>query len=573
MASLRDRLLGRPPKDRPTLPDLPVATGGGTAVSDGGPRPVDPWSIGKSAPARAPLAGTSGPASSADDSGAPGIRHSIATQRSLVGPRLSAPRAGAGNSVSMPSMVSGRGEATLNAVDQLKVDLHGKLIDRLDLAALERITDEGALKQQIRQAVLEFLRTEQAPLSASEREDVIEQIVYEITGLGPLEPLFRDPTISDILVNGPKDFYVERKGKLSRVDITFRDNAHLLTVIDRIVSRVGRRVDESSPMVDARLPDGSRVNAVIPPLALDGPVLSIRRFGAGISAQQLVEKGAMTDEMLYLLSGCVHARLNILISGGTGSGKTTLLNALSSFIPNAERVVTIEDAAELRLQQEHVVRLETRPPNSEGRGEVLARDLVKNALRMRPDRIILGECRGAEALDMLQAMNTGHEGSLATLHANTPRDALSRLETMILFAGTNLPNRAMREQISSAVDLIVQATRLADGSRKVVSITEVTSMEGDIITAQEIFRYRRRGVSPDGTVVGDFEPTGVRPALRRSPEGGGHRPAAQHVRAEVTPCCSSRCSSSSPARPACWSARSCSSTGGASRRRPRRAPS
>jgi pilus assembly protein CpaF len=276
---------------------------------------------------------------------------------------------------------------------------------------------------------------------------------------------------------------------------------------------VGRRVDESTPMVDARLPDGSRVNAIIPPLALDGPVLSIRRFGTEITAQQLVEKGTLTEQMLFLLAGCVHARLNILISGGTGSGKTTLLNALSSFIPNSERVVTIEDAAELRLQQEHVVRLETRPPNSEGRGEVLARDLVKNALRMRPDRIILGECRGAEALDMLQAMNTGHEGSLATIHANSPRDALARLETMILFAGTTLPNRAMREQISSALDLIIQTARLADGARRVVSITEVTTMEGDIITTQELFRFRRRGVVPDGQVVGDYEPTGVRPTF------------------------------------------------------------
>jgi pilus assembly protein CpaF len=334
-----------------------------------------------------------------------------------------------------------------------------------------------------------------------------------VTGLGPLEPLFRDPTISDILVNGPHDCYVERRGKLSRVNVTFRDNAHLLAVIDRIVSKVGRRVDESSPMVDARLPDGSRVNAIIPPLAIDGAVLSIRRFGQGLSAQQLVEKNAMTEEMMHLLAGCVHARLNILVSGGTGSGKTTLLNALSSFIPNHERVVTIEDAAELRLQQEHVVRLETRPPNAEGRGEVIARDLVKNALRMRPDRIILGEVRGAEALDMLQAMNTGHEGSLATLHANTPRDALSRLETMILFAGTNLPNRAMREQISSAVDMIVQVSRLADGSRRVVSITEITNMEGDVITAQELFRFRRRGINPDGVVVGTYEPTGVRPTF------------------------------------------------------------
>jgi pilus assembly protein CpaF len=410
------------------------------------------------------------------------------------------------------TMMNRSGEAAaLDPVAQLKLELHRRLIDRLDLAALEQIKDEQVLAQQIRAAVVEFLRIEQAPLSAAEREEVIEEIVYEVTGLGPLEPLFRDATISDILVNGPKDCYIERRGKLSRVNVNFRDNAHLLTVIDRICSKVGRRVDESSPMVDARLPDGSRVNAIIPPLAIDGAVLSIRRFGSAITAQQLVEKGAMTDEMLYLLSGCVHARLNIIISGGTGSGKTTLLNALSSFIPNAERVVTIEDAAELRLQQEHVVRLETRPPNSEGRGEVLARDLVKNALRMRPDRIILGECRGPEALDMLQAMNTGHEGSLATIHANTPRDALARLETLILFAGTNLPNRAMREQISSAVDLIVQATRMADGSRRVTSITEVTSMEGEIVTSQELFRFRRRGVSPDGSVIGDFEPTGVRP--------------------------------------------------------------
>ncbi len=404
-------------------------------------------------------------------------------------------------------------EVRLSAVDQLKLELHKKLVERLDLAALERITDEALLTTQIRNAVIEFIRAEQAPLSANEREEIVEQIIYEVTGLGPIEPLFRDHGISDILVNGPKDVYIERRGKLSRTNITFRDNAHLLTVIDRIVSRVGRRVDESSPMVDARLADGSRVNAIIPPLALDGPVLSIRRFGAELTAQDLVAKGAMTDQMLTLLAGCVLARLNILISGGTGSGKTTLLNALSSFIPAAERVVTIEDAAELRLQQDHVVRLETRPPNSEGRGEVMARDLVKNALRMRPDRIILGEVRSAEALDMLQAMNTGHEGSLATIHANTPRDAMARLETMILFAGTNLPNRATREQISSAIDVIVQVSRMADGSRRIVSITELTGMEGEIITMQEIFRYHRRGIATDGTVIGGFESTGVRPTF------------------------------------------------------------
>jgi pilus assembly protein CpaF len=401
----------------------------------------------------------------------------------------------------------------LDPMEQLKLELHRRLIERLDLAALERIQDEGVLIEQIRQAVAEFLRAEQTPLSATEREGIVEQVVWEVTGHGPIEPLLRDPSISDILINGPKSIYVERKGKLSRVPTTFRDDAHLLAVIDRIVSRVGRRVDESSPMVDARLPDGSRVNAIIPPLAIDGPVMSIRRFGAEITVQQLVNFGAMTEEMVTLLAGCVHARLNMIISGGTGSGKTTLLNALSSFIPHHERIVTIEDAAELRMQQDHIVRLETRPPNSEGRGEVQARDLVKNALRMRPDRIIVGECRGAESLDMLQAMNTGHEGSMTTVHANTPRDALARLETMMLFAGTALPTRAMREQISSAVDVIIQASRLADGSRRIVSVTEVTAMEGDVITAQEIYRFRRRGIAPDGTVVGNFEPTGIRPAF------------------------------------------------------------
>jgi pilus assembly protein CpaF len=405
------------------------------------------------------------------------------------------------------------GDAVLTAVEQLKLDLHRRLIERLDLEALEQISDESVIVQQIRQAVAELLRGETTPFSQAEREELVEQIVYEVIGLGPIEPLFRDRSITDILVNGPKEIYVERGGRLTRALTSFRDDAHLLAIIDRIVSRVGRRVDESSPMVDARLPDGSRVNAIIPPLAIDGPVLSIRRFGAEITIQKLVEYGALTDDMVILLSGCVRARLNVLISGGTGAGKTTLLNALSSFIPSSERVITIEDAAELRMQQEHVVRLETRPPNSEGRGEVVARDLVKNALRMRPDRIIVGEVRSAEALDMLQAMNTGHEGSLTTIHANTPRDALARLETMILFAGTNLPNRAMREQICSALDLIIQVSRLTDGSRRVTSVTEVTSMEGEIITMQEIYRFRRRGVSKEGKVVGQFEATGVRPTF------------------------------------------------------------
>jgi pilus assembly protein CpaF len=401
----------------------------------------------------------------------------------------------------------------LTPVEQLRIDLHRRLIERLDLEALERVADEHVLATQIRQAVGELLRGETTPLSQSERDEIIEQIVYEVMGLGPIEPLFRDLSVTDILINGPKSIYVERQGKLSRALTGFRDDAHLLAVIDRIVSRVGRRVDEASPMVDARLPDGSRVNAIIRPLAIDGPVLSIRRFGSEITTQTLIDTGTVTEDMVKLLSGCVRARLNILISGGTGAGKTTLLNALTSFIPAGERVITIEDAAELRLQQEHVVRLETRPPNSEGRGEVVARDLVKNALRMRPDRIIVGEVRSAEALDMLQAMNTGHEGSLTTIHANSPRDALARLETMILFAGTNLPNRAMREQISSALDLVVQVSRLADGTRRVTSITEVTSMEGDIITMQEIFRFQRRGISRDGAVVGQFEATGVRPLL------------------------------------------------------------
>jgi pilus assembly protein CpaF len=399
----------------------------------------------------------------------------------------------------------------VSALDQVKIDLHRKLIERLDLEALEQIPDERLLNSEIRAVVIELLREESTPLTVADREDIIEQVLYEITGLGPIEPMFRDLSISDILVNGSKEIYIERGGRLTRVATSFRNDAHLMAVIDRIVSRVGRRVDESSPMVDARLPDGSRVNAIIPPLALDGPVLSIRRFGIDLSVQKLIDGGTMNPAMASLIAGCVAARLNIMIAGGTGAGKTTLLNALASFIPADQRIITIEDAAELRLQQEHVVRLETRPPNAEGEGEVKARDLVKNALRMRPDRIIVGEVRGSEAVDMLQAMNTGHEGSLTTIHANTPRDALARLETMILMAGANLPDRAMREQISSALDLIIQVSRLADGSRKITSVVEVTGMEGPVTASQEIFRYRRRGISPEGQVIGDFEATGVRP--------------------------------------------------------------
>ncbi|HEX2721511.1 MAG TPA: CpaF family protein, partial [Gemmatimonadaceae bacterium] len=398
-------------------------------------------------------------------------------------------------------------------LDQVKIDLHRKLIERLDLEALEQIPDERLLNSEIRAVVMELLREESTPLTVADREEIIEQVLYEITGLGPIEPLFRDMSISDILVNGSKEIYIERAGRLSRVAASFRNDAHLLAVIDRIVSRVGRRVDESSPMVDARLPDGSRVNAIIPPLALDGPVLSIRRFGIDLSIQKLLDNGTLNGQMATLIAGCVAARLNILVSGGTGAGKTTLLNAMASFVPSDQRVITIEDAAELRLQQAHVVRLETRPPNAEGEGEVRARDLVKNALRMRPDRIIVGEVRAAEALDMLQAMNTGHEGSMTTIHANSPRDALARLETMILMAGANLPDRAMREQISSALNLIIQITRLADGTRRITSVVEITGMEGPVTATQEIFRFQRKGIASDGQVIGSFEATGVRPAF------------------------------------------------------------
>jgi pilus assembly protein CpaF len=404
-------------------------------------------------------------------------------------------------------------EEILSPIDRVKIDLHRKLVERLDLEALEEINDERIINAEIRAVVTELLREESTPLTLADRESIIEQVLYEITGLGPLEPLFRDLTISDILVNGSKEIFIERFGKLSRVSAAFRNDAHVMAVIDRIVSRIGRRVDESSPMVDARLPDGSRVNAIIPPLAIDGPVLSIRRFGADLAMGRLIENGTLTDDMSAMLQGCVEARLNILISGGTGAGKTTLLNAMTSFIPADQRIITIEDAAELRLQQEHVVRLETRPPNAEGQGEVKAADLVKNALRMRPDRIIVGEVRSAEALDMLQAMNTGHEGSLSTIHANSARDALSRLETMILMAGSNLPDRAMREQIASALDLVVQVTRLADGTRRITSIVEVTGMEGPVTATQEIYRFRRQGIAPDGKVQGVFEATGIRPAF------------------------------------------------------------
>jgi pilus assembly protein CpaF len=405
--------------------------------------------------------------------------------------------------------------------EELKRLIHGKLVDKLDLS---RVSDlEGdTLRREIRLVVERLCDTENPLLNRMERERLIDEVLDETFGFGPLEVLLKDPTISDILVNGPHKIYVERRGKLEKTDVKFRDNEHLLQIIDRIVSKVGRRVDETSPMVDARLPDGSRVNAIIPPLALDGPSMSIRRFGANpLKLEDLLNYKAFTPEMAMLMEACIKARLNILISGGTGCGKTTLLNTLSSFIPGDERIVTIEDAAELQLQQDHVVRLETRPPNIEGKGMITTRDLVRNALRMRPERIIIGECRGAESLDMLQAMNTGHSGSMTTLHANSTRDAQARLETMIMMAGMELPMKAMRQQISSAVDLIIQANRLQGGPRKVTSLTEVMNMEQDVIIMQDVFRYRQLGIDQNGRAFGQFEATGVRPSFVARLEAAG----------------------------------------------------
>jgi pilus assembly protein CpaF len=394
---------------------------------------------------------------------------------------------------------------------EMKSRLHRAIINRMDLTKLSQL-DADQLRAEVSRLAEGLLAVENMPLSTSDRERLVEEVRHELFGLGPLEPLLADPTISDILVNSPQNIYIERRGKLERTNVTFKDDEHLMRVIERIVSSVGRRIDESSPMVDARLSDGSRVNAIIPPLSLDGPVLSIRRFGAEpLRISKLIEIGALTKDIADMFEMCVSARLNILISGGTGAGKTTLLNALSAYIPEEQRIVTIEDSAELQLQQPHVVRLETRPSNIEGRGEVTQRDLVKNALRMRPDRIVIGEVRGGEAIDMLQAMNTGHDGSLTTVHANTPRDALARLETMIQMTGMKLSERAMRQQIASALNLVIQAARLSDGTRRVVSISEITGMEGDTITMQEIFMFERKGIDKDGNVVGRFRPTGVRP--------------------------------------------------------------
>src|SRR5688572_3354687 len=413
------------------------------------------------------------------------------------------------------------GQGNSKSFDELKRIIHGKLVDKLDLSRVSDLAGD-TLRREIRLVVERLCDTENPLLNRMERERLIDEVLDETFGFGPLEALLKDPTISDILVNGPHKIYVERRGKLEKTDVKFRDNEHLLQIIDRIVSKVGRRVDETSPMVDARLPDGSRVNAIIPPLALDGPTMSIRRFGANpLKLEDLLNYKAFTPEMAMLMEACIKARLNIVISGGTGCGKTTLLNTLSSFIPHDERVITIEDAAELQLQQDHVVRLETRPPNIEGKGAILCRDLVRNALRMRPERIIIGECRGAETLDMLQAMNTGHAGSMTTLHANTPRDAQARMETMIMMAGLELPIKAMRQQISSAVDIIVQANRLQGGPRKITSITEVLGMEQDVIIMQEIFRYKQLGIDQNGRAYGQFEATGVRPTFVARLEAAG----------------------------------------------------
>ena len=393
----------------------------------------------------------------------------------------------------------------------LKHKIHQTLLERVDLESMQRLP-AGRIRDELTSFVERLLEEEVVVLNDAERKTLTRDIQNEMLGFGPLETLLSDPTISDILINTYKQVYVERHGQLELTDVTFTDDAHLMKIIDKIVSRVGRRIDESSPMVDARLPDGSRVNAIIPPLAIDGPIMSIRRFATvPLRLNDLVEYKSLTADMAEILQGLGKAKVNILISGGTGSGKTTMLNVVSGFIHAAERIVTVEDAAELQLQQPHIVRLETRPPNIEGKGEVTQRALVRNALRMRPDRIILGEVRGGEALDMLQAMNTGHEGSMATIHANTPRDALTRLENMICMASANLPTKAMRQQISSAISVVIQVVRLTDGKRKVLSIQEITGMEGDMITMQEIFSFTQTGIDPHGVVIGHFSATGVRP--------------------------------------------------------------
>src|SRR5450432_3135657 len=418
---------------------------------------------------------------------------------------------------------------------QVKADLHRKILDRLDLEKLGRSPGNTA-RDEVLVVIRNAVNSEVVPLSFAERERLAREILDEIFGLGPLEPLLKDHSISDILVNRYDRVYIEKAGKLELTTLSFKDNVHLMQIIERIVARVGRRVDESSPMVDARLADGSRVNAIIPPLAIDGPCLSIRRFGRDpITARQMLENQTLTESMLELLSAMVKGRLNILVSGGTGAGKTTVLNVLSGYIPNSERIVTIEDAAELQLKQEHVVRLETRPPNIEGKGAVRQRQLVINSLRMRPDRIVIGEVRGEETFDMLQAMNTGREGSLTTVHANTQRDALSRLESMFSMANLNIPERAMRQQIASGIHAVIQVARLSDGTRRVIAISEVSGMEGDIISLQDIFVFERRGMDENGRVRGTFTPSGIRPMFAERLAAAGYRlrPGLFEARMEV----------------------------------------
>jgi pilus assembly protein CpaF len=405
--------------------------------------------------------------------------------------------------------------------DELKVRLHRKLLDAIDLNKISRLED-ARIESDVRRTLEEMVMAEPVALSHHDRQRLVIEIENEVFGLGPLEALMKDSEISDILVNNCGSVYIERHGKLEETDVRFRDDAHLMQIIERIVTRVGRRVDEHSPMVDARLPDGSRVNAIIPPLALDGPILSIRRFGAErLTMNDLVRLNSIPPHIAEVLEACVKARLNILISGGTGSGKTTLLNCLSNYIPATERIVTIEDSAELKLQQRHVLRLETRPPNIEGTGMVTQRDLVRNALRMRPDRIVVGEVRGGEALDMMQAMNTGHDGSISTIHANSARDGLARVETMMLMAGFGLPEKALREQIASALDIIIQVSRLSDGTRKLVELVEITGMEGNTITTQTIFGFEQVDVGESGKVIGDFYASGVMPKFMKRVEQYG----------------------------------------------------
>ena len=406
----------------------------------------------------------------------------------------------------------GRSKVSLNPeYQELKFTLHRKLLDKINLEALATI-DNHKVRSEVRTALLALLDAESTLLSSMERQQICDEVLDEVFGLGPLEPLLQDPTVSDILVNTHRQVYVERRGQLELTTVTFKDDSHLMRIIDKIVSQVGRRVDESSPMVDARLSDGSRVNAIIPPLAVDGPLLSIRRFGTDkLMPDDLVDRRSMTRGMLELLQAAVKARLNIIVSGGTGAGKTTMLNALSAFISPKERVVTIEDAAELQLKQPHLARLETRPPNLEGEGAIRQRQLLINALRMRPDRIIIGECRGEEALDMLQAMNTGHDGSMTTVHANSPRDVISRLEVMVTQGGASMPLNAIRQQIAAAVDQIIQVARMSDGTRRVTSITEVTGMEGEVVTLQDLFVFEKRGLNQEGKVMGRFAATGIRP--------------------------------------------------------------